>query len=182
MGPRPRGRGIKVALNYKRQDVWLQWGHDRAVVEFWLEPWKLGDTEGLQWGHDRAVVELRRLAEKWKGTEFSFNGATTARSWNYYSPSGIEFMYARLQWGHDRAVVEFSGYRLRAVASASFNGATTARSWNCYPGGLGSGLHNCFNGATTARSWNCPNGCEPWRAIRSFNGATTARSWNYRWS
>ena len=59
----------------------LQWGHDRAVVE--LEPRMIlrAARVPLQWGHDRAVVEFQEHLREPRCI-VSFNGATTARSWN----------------------------------------------------------------------------------------------------
>ena len=64
----------------------LQWGHDRAVVE--LTPTGLGRwrRNWLQWGHDRAVVELKVGNTFYAGAS-RFNGATTARSWNFGLPN-----------------------------------------------------------------------------------------------
>ena len=59
----------------------LQWGHDRAVVEFRFAGGMWWSNPLLQWGHDRAVVEL---------------GAD----------SFVLSQIISLQWGHDRAVVE----------------------------------------------------------------------------
>ena len=64
-----------------RHIVWLQWGHDRAVVELLLVITMEFAYLRLQWGHDRAVVELD--IPVWRPPRYvSFNGATTARSWN----------------------------------------------------------------------------------------------------
>src|ERR1035441_3487991 len=152
MGPRPRGRGIfKAAFGWQAL-LALQWGHDRAVVELRRDSMKTTKTTQLQWGHDRAVVEfltLRLVGRRcWR-----FNGATTARSWNWDSadrreadghasmgprPRGRGIQGKRvgpvsrhlLQWGHDRAVVELVAVLWAATTVSSFNGATTARSWN----------------------------------------------------
>src|ERR1017187_4929604 len=82
MGPRPRGRGILRKRREANRHSMLQWGHDRAVVELTNGAAGSNGTNGtLQWGHDRAVVELRTYGRRWI-TPASFNGATTARSWN----------------------------------------------------------------------------------------------------
>src|ERR1017187_2231057 len=57
MGPRPRGRGIAGQAASIAILTLLQWGHDRAVVEFSV-------------GEGRCCLVG------------GFNGATTARSWN----------------------------------------------------------------------------------------------------
>ena len=104
MGPRPRGRGIRVPVNQIVTIDPLQWGRDRAVAEFgpncptirfrfrvkgatarsrnfeWLLfGWRRADK--LQWGRDRAVAEL--TMDAWDhGAVPRFNGAATARSRN----------------------------------------------------------------------------------------------------
>ena len=83
----------------------LQWGHDRAVVELAPTPGTQPQHWWLQWGHDRAVVELRSHLSGRRQAD-RFNGATTARSWN------------------------FARVKLTSIIVSSFNGATTARSWN----------------------------------------------------
>ena len=60
---------------------WLQWGHDREVVEMWGFTGQSITGLGLQWGHDREVVEI------------SLGRLPTLTN-------------SALQWGHDREVVE----------------------------------------------------------------------------
>src|ERR1017187_44155 len=82
MGPRPRGRGIApyqstpeiVPSRFNGATTARSWnsGQNRPAVEIGFL---------LQWGHDRAVVEFGRRVRH-GCYQRSFNGATTARSWN----------------------------------------------------------------------------------------------------
>src|ERR1035441_4057321 len=83
MGPRPRGRGIApyqstpeiVPSRFKGAPTARSWnsGQNRPAVEIGFL---------LQWGHDRAVVEFALGGVAFDHNKSSFNGATTARSWN----------------------------------------------------------------------------------------------------
>ena len=178
MGPRPRGRGIEHPVELPQFFGPLQWGHDRAVVEFCStsggenvpllasmgprprgrgimpKPWRPLPASRLQWGHDRAVVEL-------------LPGITTF-------PSSV-----MLQWGHDRAVVELAGPSVAAVCDG-------VASMGPRPRGRGiDGAVTCGAGQRYASmgprprgrgiGWSLRRRCMRWRC---FNGATTARSWN----
>ena len=156
MGPRPRGRGIKGAIDQHRvayhasmgprprgRGIWtLTNAHATAQIE-------------LQWGRDRAVAELRNGSQRRAGSK-RFNGAATARSRNYgpamtwNAPRPLASMGPRprgrgippdsattpktpeLQWGRDRAVAEFflSGFKTAELLKASMGPRPRGRGIN----------------------------------------------------
>ena len=131
----------------------------------------------LQWGHDRAVVELPISASVWRNLR-RFNGATTARSWNYCQASKPL-----------REALASMGPRPRGRGIASHDGTGDVgrgASMGPRPRGRGISADACvFGNWVDASMGPRPRG----RGIalgqrcdlggrRGFNGATTARSWN----
>ena len=105
MGPRPRGRGIEPdSREFDVPMTSLQWGHDRAVVEFGPSS-PVPSRIGLQWGHDRAVVELpdsRVCSMESQTLQWGHDRAVVELA----SVIGAGRAIVPLQWGHDRSVVE----------------------------------------------------------------------------
>ena len=128
MGPRARARGNSTAPTSGQVLGWLQWGHERALVEIANR----GTSHGTQArfnGATSARSWKSRMAENGCTITSGFNGATSARSWKsghrLSLVSGARASMgprarARgnrsdrsrscgglwLQWGHERALVE----------------------------------------------------------------------------
>src|ERR1022692_1794803 len=80
MGPRARARGNTAANIQGADELELQWGHERALVEMPVVPTVGHNPYQLQWGHERALVEITPGLRQSLG-QSCFNGATSARSW-----------------------------------------------------------------------------------------------------
>src|ERR1017187_5643635 len=92
MGPRARARGNRYIQRTDGQPWWLQWGHERALVEIGRRASGGCRYPGLQWGHERALVEI--------------------------ASAGIfSFLSTQLQWGHERALVEMKLHQERYYRS-----------------------------------------------------------------
>src|ERR1039458_9360571 len=78
MGPRARARGNKSTAWLSAIAAWLQWGHERALVEMIALGVSPRPHAVLQWGHERALVEIRGRAGR-RPISRCFNGATSAR-------------------------------------------------------------------------------------------------------
>ena len=131
MGPRPRGRGIFGPA--AKAAVKVNGFNGATTARSWncaLPEHARNRSVPLQWGHDRAVVEFRPESSGCRNRILASMGPRP-RGRGIWSPRSTRLLPAKLQWGHDRAVVEFA---LGGVAfdhnKSSFNGATTARSWN----------------------------------------------------
>src|ERR1022692_3911955 len=82
MGPRARARGNLLDESAVWPRYWLQWGHERALVEMNRKSWSRRGNALLQWGHERALVEIS-LPRGCRQSQHGFNGATSARSWKW---------------------------------------------------------------------------------------------------
>ena len=113
----------------------------------------------LQWGHERALVEMRPISRAPK-RPWSFNGATSARSWKWGKAAaprqhrrasmgprarargneatpGLDYMGAWASMGpRARARGNPAAGDGQTVRASRFNGATSARSWKSTMAGL----------------------------------------------
>ena len=92
----------------------LQWGHDLAVMESWVEVEDDRWTLLLQWGHDLAVMERTPFCACDRSYNAASIGAMTSRSWRGFRP-----------------------LRPLHPSARSFNGAMTSRSWRVADGHQG---------------------------------------------
>ena len=116
MGPRARARGNRYIQRTDGQPWWLQWGHERALVEIRTLARALLLLAGLQWGHERALVEIGRRASggcRYPGLQWGHERALVE-----IASAGIfSFLSTQLQWGHERALVEMKLHQERYYRS-----------------------------------------------------------------
>src|ERR1017187_1722519 len=129
MGPRARARGNRYIQRTDGQPWWLQWGHERALVEIGRRASGGCRYPGLQWGHERALVEMKLHQERYYRSDASMGPRARARGnagvWETLcqvrrasmgprarargNAAGIAELRCKrcgLQWGHERALVE----------------------------------------------------------------------------
>src|ERR1017187_4837106 len=206
MGPRARARGNATQPVVWRWKVWLQWGHERALVEIPSSSLPTSTVSALQWGDEGGLVEIQpgsfqvigrgsasmgpRARARGNVTDTDsgrrliarFNGATSARSWKCDHPAWSSRQYRASMGPRARARGNQETAPFAGGCRPRFNGATSARSWKLNALMWASTVLSGFNGATSARSWKFKRLCELHGELSCFNGATSARSWKYRHS
>ena len=140
-------------------------------------------SPSLQWSHVLTNVESVVVIVKGRLHKFSFNGATSSRTWKEAKYRAVGNGVPVLQWSHVLTNVERISTAVkrptpgqasmeprphergkdgvavsRRLLDVGFNGATSSRTWKAQPLEFLSFFQGCFNGATSSRTWKAYDG------------------------